>query len=70
MEAGGIEPRNLDLQTLLRQAVTRVGEEGLASCLVSLCSDEDLVRVVEGWSGLPPSRKRIILEVVDGGGAQ
>ncbi len=70
MEAGGIEPRTLDLQVLLRQALTRIGEEGLASCLALLCSDQDLALVVEAWSRLSASRKRLILEAIDDGGGQ
>ncbi len=70
MEAGGIEPRTRDLQVLLRQALTRVGEEGLASCLASLCSDEDLALVVEAWPGLPASCKRLMLDAVSERGAQ
>ena len=64
MEAGGIEPRIPDLQVLVRQALARVGKEGLASCLASLCSDEDLAHVVEAWSGLPASCKQLILDAV------
>jgi hypothetical protein len=55
---------------LLRQALTCIGEEGLASCLALLCSDQDLVLVVKAWPGLPASCKRLILGAVDGGGAQ
>jgi len=66
LEAGGIEPRNLDLQVLLRQTLTRLGHEGLASCLALLCSDQDIALVVEAWPGLPASCKRHILEQVDG----
>jgi hypothetical protein len=64
MEAGGIEPRNLDLQVLLQQALARVGWEGLASCLVLLCSDEGLAHLVEAWPHLSTSRKRLILEAL------
>ena len=70
LEVGGIESRDLDLQVLLRQALTRVGEDGLASCLVSLCRNQDLVNIVEAWSDLPPSRKRLILDAVGERGAQ
>ena len=70
LEAGGIEPRTMDLQVLLRQTLTRLGHEGLASCLALLCSDEDLLHVVEVWSRLPVSRKRIILVQVNGLGAR
>lgn len=69
-EAGGIEPRTLDLQVLLRQALTRVGQEGLASCLVSLCTDEHLAHVIEAWSGLPASSKQLILDAVGERGGQ
>ncbi len=61
---GGIEPRTLDLQVLLRQALARVGQEGLASCLALFCSDQDLVHVVEAWPRLPASCKRLILDAV------
>ena len=70
LEAGGIEPRDLDLQVLLQQALARVGHEGLVSCLALLCSDQDLVNIVEAWSDLPPSRKRLILDAVGERGAQ
>ncbi|MGB2985180.1 MAG: hypothetical protein WBE26_04800 [Phycisphaerae bacterium] len=69
VEAGGIEPRTLDLQVLLGQALTRVGKEGLVSCLALLCSDEDLAFVVEAWRKLSASRKRLILDAVEEGGA-
>jgi len=64
VEEGGIEPRNLDLQVLLRQALARMGNEGLASCLVLLCSDEGLAQLVEAWPHLSASRKRLILEAM------
>jgi hypothetical protein len=64
MEAGGIEPRDLDLQVLLRQALACVGHEGLVSCLVLLCSDEGLTQLVEAWPHLSASRKRLILEAL------
>ena len=74
MEAGGIEPRNLDLQVLLRQALARVGQEGLVSCLVLLCSDGGFAQLVEAWPHLPASRKWLILEALsecrDGEGCQ
>ena len=70
MEAGGIEPLTQDLQVLLRQALARVGHEGLASCLALFCSDQDLAVVVEAWPGLPAPCKRLILEQVNGPGAQ
>ena len=70
MEAGGIEPRYLDLQVLLQQALTCIGKDGLAFCLVSLCSDEDLAHVVEAWPGLPTSCKRLILDTVGERGAR
>ena len=64
MEAGGIEPRNMDLQVLLRQALTRVGKKGLVSFLVLLCSDDGLAQLVEAWAHLSASRKRLILEAL------
>ena len=66
LEARGIEPRTLDLQALFRQALTHIGEEGLAL----LCSDECLAVVVEAWSGLPASRKRHVVDAVSDRGAQ
>lgn len=69
LEAGGIEPRNLDLQVLLRQALARMGNEGLVSCLVLLCSGQDVALVVEAWPGLSSSCKQLILDaVIEGGG--
>ncbi|MGB2985058.1 MAG: hypothetical protein WBE26_04170 [Phycisphaerae bacterium] len=70
MEAGGIEPRNLDLQVQLGQALTRVGKEGLASCLALLCSDQDLAHIVEAWPRLRADSKRLILGAVDESGTQ
>ncbi len=70
MEAGGIEPRNLNLQVLLRQALTCIGNDGLASCLALLCSDQDLVLVIEAWPRLPAPCKRIILDAVGERGAE
>jgi hypothetical protein len=69
LEAGGIEPRTLDLQVLLRQALARVGQEGLASCLALLCSELDFALVVEACPGLPACCRRLILDAVDEGGA-
>ena len=60
----------MDLEVLLKEALTRLGQQGLASCLVLLCSDQDLALVVEVWPGLPASCKRIILEMVDEGGGR
>jgi hypothetical protein len=70
LEAGGIEPRTLDLQVLLGQALARIGNEGLASCLVLLCSDQDIALVVEAWPRLPASCKRLILDAVGERGTQ
>jgi len=70
VEAGGIEPRTTDLQALLGQALTRVGKEGLASCLALLCSDQDLAHIVEAWPRLRADSKRLILGAVDESGAQ
>jgi len=69
--AGGIEPRTPDLQVLWRQALTCIGEDGLASCLVLLCSDQGLAKVVEAWPQLSAPCKRIVLEALsDGGGGE
>jgi len=64
VEAGGIESRAVDLQVALRQALTHLGKDCLASCLVSICSDEGLSQLVEAWLRLSAYRKRLILEAL------
>jgi hypothetical protein len=46
MEAGGIEPRNPDLEASLQQVLARLGEDGLASCLAALCRHPLLAQIV------------------------
>ena len=69
-EAGGIEPRDPDLEALLRQALTRLGEDGLASCLAAICGEPIPADVVQAWSGLPDVVKRHILDVVRAGAVE
>lgn len=67
MEAGGIEPRTLELETALKQALTHLGKEGLVSCLVLLCQHPSIVRLVEAWAHIPDHCKRHILRAVNEG---
>ena len=70
LEAGGIEPRNPDLEVVLKQALTRLGQQGLASCLVLLCRHPSLVRLVEAWPKLSTDQKRLLLTVINERGDQ
>jgi hypothetical protein len=65
LEAGGIEPRTQELEVALKQALTRLSEKGLVSCLVLLALHPCLVRIVEAWPRLSPiQRMQILSDVV------
>jgi hypothetical protein len=64
LEAGGIEPRTQELEVALKQALTRLGEKGLVSCLVLLALHPCLVRIVEAWPRLSPIQRRQVLSDV------
>jgi hypothetical protein len=67
LEAGGIEPRDPDPEVVLRQALARLGDDGLASCLAAICSEPDLANMILAWFGLPERFRYFILNAVQKG---
>lgn len=64
LEAGGIEPRTLELEATLNQALARLGKIGLAPCLLLRCQYPGLAQLVEVGPQRANTKKQSILNAV------